>query len=205
MTREQPRTSTKKIALTGGIGAGKSTALSLLRDRGAAVLQTDDIVHQLLEGEEIRAEVTRQLGLGDIPSGWEGRSLIADAVFADEVKLEALQRLLFPLVREGVSSWFSSGEATSALVAVVEVPMIFEAGMQDLFDCVVLITAPEEIRKKRLERRVSTFDFERRSARQMPDSDKGPLCHYSYENSGSLADLEAFIAGMLFDIIGDGS
>lgn len=204
MTGKPARTSSKRIAITGGIGAGKSTALEFFGQRGSAVLKTDEVVHQLLDREDLRVDVSRLLGLGDIPPGPEGRRLIAGKVFEDPIKLEALQELLFPLVRGLVISWFS-GEAAAAPLAVVEVPMLFEAGMQELFDCVVLITAPEELRKKRLEKGVSSDQFESRAARQMPDSEKRPLCHYSYENAGSRADLEAFITGMMSDLMGPGS
>lgn len=203
MNGEPSRASPKKIAITGGIGAGKSTALAFFSQRGSAVLKTDDLVHQLLDREGVRADVSRLLGLEEIPPGAEGRRLIAESVFADPVKLEALQELLFPLVRGLVAAWFS--DEAAAPLAVVEVPMLFEACMQGLFDCVVLITAPEEVRKQRLKKGVSSSQFDSRVAMQMPDSEKRPLCHYSYENAGSRADLEAFIAGMLTDLTGSGS
>jgi dephospho-CoA kinase len=205
MNEEQLERKPVRIAITGGIGAGKSAALAIFKDHGAAVLKTDDVVHSLLDRDQVRAEASRLTGLGTIPPGADGRRLIADAVFSDAGKLQALQQLLFPLVRDEVNAWFGGSPTANAPAAVVEVPMLFEAGMEELFDIVILIAAPEELRKSRCLGSINTPDFERRAARQIPDADKKPRCRYSYENTGSLDDLDVFVSGVLKAAAGDGS
>ena len=193
-----------KVALTGSISSGKSTAMSMFAVRGAAVLGTDVVVHELLEDEEVRLRVTTELGLEKIASGEAGRRELAAVVFSDETKLQRLQQLLFPLVQQKVDAWFRLQAQENTKLAVVEVPMLLEAGMEPMFDHVILITAPEAVRRDRRGRRLDTEDFERRDARQTPDAEKKRFCHLVYENTGSLKDLEAFVDGAIELVSGGG-
>ncbi|GBE57922.1 dephospho-CoA kinase [bacterium BMS3Abin01] len=181
------------IAVTGGIGSGKSAALAAFAAQGAAVLDTDAVVHSLLEREDVRQAVCRRLGLADLPPGADGRSLLADEVFSDPDKLASLQEVLFPLVEDRVRAWAGREAAAGAPALVVEVPMLFESGMEKLFDFILLIKAPEHLRKERYAGKAGADDFERRAARQMPDAEKEDRCHRVFENSGSLDDLKLFV------------
>jgi dephospho-CoA kinase len=110
-------------------------------------------------------------------------------VFADSAELEWLERLLHPRVRALYTAWLESIDAD---VAVVEVPLLFETGADALFDDVVVITAPEEIRRARRGQQVAA-----RSARLIPDAEKLRRADFTYVNHGSLKALEAFVQAVL--------
>ncbi len=182
-----------RMALTGRISSGKSTVLSMLADRGAAVLSTDAVVHQLLADEAVRRRVSEGLGLDEIDAGEAGRRQLAALVFRDEDRLQDLQQVLFPLVRERVAAWLDQPEQQEAPLAVVEVPMLLEAEMERMFDYIILITAPREIRRARRARGIEAGDFDRRDAHQLSDGEREPFCHMVFENTGSLEELEGFV------------
>lgn len=192
-----------RVALTGGIGSGKSTALLMFAARGAAVRDSDEIVHGLIDRDDVRARIGDSLGIDQLPPGEEGRSRIAQAVFADDAELVRLEEIIFPLVAREIDSWLANEEVSAVPMAVIELPMLFEAGMAELFDQVVLVTAPAELRKSRHEGRVGLADFERRAARQLPEDEKRARSDYVYENTGSPEELDEFIAGVIEKILGD--
>lgn len=194
-----------RVALTGGIGSGKSTALLMFAARGAAVLNSDRVVHDLLERPEVRARVAQGLGMDAIPPGAEGRRLIGEVVFARDEQLKRLEQILFPLVREAIDSWLATDEVRSAPMAVVELPMLFEAGMGADFDRIVLVTAPEEVRMTRHEGRVGLADFERRASRQLPESWKRSRSDYVYDNIRSPEELDEFVAATVAAIADEAS
>ncbi|MBE0428807.1 MAG: dephospho-CoA kinase [Thermoleophilia bacterium] len=191
-----------RIALTGGIGSGKSTALTMFAARKAAVLNSDNVVHKLLQRRDVRDRVAASLGIGSLSAGEEGRTALADTVFADEAKLDRLEAIMFPLVREAMESWLQSEEVRSAPLAVVELPMLFEAGMEDMFDHIVLITAPVETRQSRYAGRVARDDFQRRAAHQLSEEEKRVRSGFVYENTGSPEELDEFVAAMVEAVTG---
>jgi dephospho-CoA kinase len=183
-----------RLALTGGIGSGKSTALMMFHARGAAVLSSDMVVHRLLDDDAVRESVAESLGIPRFPAGEEGRRQLAEIVFNDEERLDQLEAILFPLVAAELEAWFASPGVASTELAVIEVPMLFEADMQDRFDSVALITAPEDIRKVRHEGRVGLSDFEQRSSRQLPEVEKRARSDFTYDNTASPEELDEFVA-----------
>lgn len=192
-----------RVALTGGIGSGKSTALLMFAARGAAVCESDEIVHRLIDRADVRQRIGKSLGMDPVPAGEEGRGRIAQVVFADDAQLIRLEEIIFPLVAGEIDRWFATEEVAKAPLAVIELPMLFEAGMADLFDHVVLVTAPAELRKSRHEGRVGLADFERRAARQLPEDQKRARSDFIYDNTGSPEELDEFIAGVIAKILGD--
>lgn len=184
---------TPLVALTGGIGSGKSTALAIFASLGAAVLDCDQLVHRLLESDDVRRRVAETLDMEVIPYGKEGRGLVADQVFSDEDRLERLEAVLHPLVRAEIEAWRKSDVVTAAPLAVVEIQMLFEAAMDDIFDVLVLVTAAAETRRERVSSKLAEKDFNRRSGQQLPDVDKRARCDLTYDNVGDLAGLEAFV------------
>ncbi|MHB1324896.1 MAG: dephospho-CoA kinase [Thermoleophilia bacterium] len=191
-----------RVALTGGIGSGKSTALLMFAARGAAVLSSDRVVHELLEREDVHAKIAESLGIEPLLAGEEGRRQIAESVFAGELQLTRLEDILFPLVAGEVAAWQASAQAMSAPLTVVELPMLFEAGMESGFDRVVLVTAPAEIRRSRHEGRVGITDFEQRASRQLPESEKRARSDFVYDNTGSPEELDGFVAATVAAITG---
>ena len=184
------------VAITGGIGAGKSTTLASFRHHGAATVSSDEIVHHLLAADdEVRDAIVARLGsevLGD--DGRPDRSSIAQAVFGDRERLAWLEGLLHPLVSREYLTWREqlAGIDDPPLVCVTEVPLLFEVGAQDRFDRVVVITAPAALREQR--RRVPRDD---RDARLLPDREKIRRADYHYVNTGTYEDLHAWVGGVM--------
>jgi dephospho-CoA kinase len=187
------------VAITGGIGAGKSEALSSFARHGAATVSSDEIVHHLLRREEVRQAVVAEVGAGVIgPDGEIDRGALATVVFNDRAALRWLEELLHPLVSVEYLQW---REDLGALpnppqVAVTEVPLLFETGGEERFDKVVVITAPKQLRRAR-----STVATDERESRLLPDAEKVLRADYAYRNLGSLEELDAFVASVMSDLI----
>jgi dephospho-CoA kinase len=175
------------VALTGGIGAGKSEALAAFARQGAATLSADEIVRRLIaEDDSVRAALEERLGTTD-------RAAIATRVFADRESLAWLEALLHPRVREEYDDWLARVETP---VAVMEIPLLFETGAEDRFDRVVVLTAPLDVRRAR-----SPLAGEEREQRFLPEEEKVAKADYTYENTGSLDDLDQFVASVLEDVL----
>jgi dephospho-CoA kinase len=121
--------------------------------------------------------------------GTTDRARIAEVVFGDPAELEWLEQLLHPHVRERYTTWLDS---VSADVAAVEIPLLYETGADALFDAVVVITAPEEIRAARRGESVA-----KRSSRLISDDVKTEKADFAYVNDGSLDSLDAFVQAVL--------
>ena len=192
------------VAITGGIGAGKSTALEAFRSHGAATVSSDEIVHHLLAADdEVRDAIVARLGEGMLgEDGRPDRGLIAQAVFGDREQLEWLEGLLHPIVSREYLTW---REQLAALddpprVCVTEVPLLYEVGAEERFDKVVVITAPTKLREQR--RRVVQDD---RDARLLPDREKVPRADFHYVNTGSFEDLHAWVGGVMAELAAEAS
>jgi dephospho-CoA kinase len=185
------------VAITGGIGAGKSEALKAFARHGAAVASSDEIVHRLLAGDpEVLAAVRERWGddvLDDL--GRIDRSRVAARVFSDRGELEWLEALLHPRVVREYEAW--KAEQTGALT-VVEIPLLYETGAEKRFDRVVVITAPAEVRAAR---RRPPDD---REARLLPDEAKAARADYAFVNAGSREELDRFVAGVVEELTRSG-
>jgi dephospho-CoA kinase len=154
VTRERPDVAA--VGLTGGIGAGKSTALRFFGEAGALTLSADDVVHRLYVRDDVRRALAEHFGVEVLTVGGEvDRRRLADAVRGRPDELAWLEALTHPLVAGGIQQ--TRGEAPAGAVVVCEVPLLFEAGMQDLFDLVVTVEAEGEARRARS---VHAFDLE---------------------------------------------
>jgi dephospho-CoA kinase len=187
------------VAITGGIGAGKSTALDAFRAHGAATVSSDEIVHHLVAADDaVRDALVERLGpeiLGE--DGRPDRARIAEAVFGDPARLAWLEALLHPLVSREYLTW---REQLAQLddpprVCVTEVPLLYEVGAQDRFDKVVVITAPSALREQR--RRVPR---DNRDARLLPDREKVRRADYHYVNTGSFEDMFEWVGGVMAEL-----
>ncbi|TMM02810.1 MAG: dephospho-CoA kinase [Actinobacteria bacterium] len=186
------------VGLTGGLGAGKSTALAALERLGAATLSTDAVVHDLYAGDEVRDAVVERWGPEMAPGGVVDRSAVAAKAFASEDERRWLEELLWPRVGRRVAEWredVASREPPPA-AAVVETPLLFEAGLEGLYDATVAVVAPEGIRAARAAERGHAA-VDERAARQLPQEEKARRATYTVENSGSVADLEAKLSQIL--------
>ena len=186
------------VAITGGIGAGKSTALEAFARHGAATRSSDEIVHRLLRSDpDIRRELVERFGPEVIGSDGPDRAAIARIVFNDPEQLDWLEELLHPKVVQDHSAWrqeLAEGPDPPA-VTVTEVPLLYETGGEARFDVVVVITAPADVRAKR--RPIA----DERERRLLPEDEKTRLGDYAYVNDGTLAELDAFVAGVMADLV----
>jgi dephospho-CoA kinase len=184
------------VAITGGIGAGKSEALRAFARHGAATISSDDIVHRLLaEDEEVRSAILERFGEGVLDEqGGLDRGRIGGVVFTDRKQLEWLEALLHPRVAREYLRWREElGRRPQApALCVTEVPLLYEAGGETRFDAVVTITAPLDLRTRR-----SQAAGDEREQRLLPDEEKVRRADFAYVNDGSLDELDAFVAAVV--------
>jgi dephospho-CoA kinase len=184
------------VAITGGIGAGKSTVLEAFRRHGAATVSSDEIVHHLLATDpEVKRALVERLGeqiLGE--DGVPDRERIALRVFKDRDALDFLEKLLHPLVSREYISWRQQlAELPNPPdVCVTEVPLLYEVGADKRFDKVVVVTAPPKLREAR--RGGRTDD---RESRLLPDREKAKRADYTYVNTGTPEELDAWVAELM--------
>jgi dephospho-CoA kinase len=190
------------VAITGGIGAGKSTALASFRRHGAATVSSDEIVHHLLANDpDVKHTLVERLGeeiLGE--DGAPDRERIARRVFKDRDALDFLEKLLHPLVSREYLHW---REQLAQLpnppqVCVTEVPLLYEVGGETRFDKVVVITAPSKLREARRGGRKDD-----RESRLLPDKEKAKRADFVYVNTGTPEELDAWVAGVMATLSAD--
>lgn len=186
------------VGLTGGLGAGKSEALDALRELGAATLSTDTVVHELLARPDLRELVSSRLGPGVVRDGSLDRSAIAERVFADEEARRWLEGVLWPQVGERVGAWRVEVESANPTprAAVVEVPLLFESGMDAMFDRTVAVVADEAVRVERAGRRGHAALAER-TGRQLTQEEKAQRADFTVRNDGSRDELRETLSLVL--------
>jgi dephospho-CoA kinase len=180
------------LGLTGGIAAGKSTALGAFARAGCPVLSSDAVVHELYLRPEVRDAVVERLGervLGE--DGQVNRAALGALAFSDPAVLAFLEGLLHPLVMIESERFRREAEAAGARIAVQETPLLFEGGAADRYDHTVLITAPDDVRRARDPRAVE------RQVHQMPEDEKRALADEVYVNDGSVEALDAWVADLV--------
>jgi dephospho-CoA kinase len=186
------------IGLTGGIGAGKSTALQALERLGAVCLSTDQVVHELYESPEIRAAVAERFGAEVIADGRVDRPALARTAFATEEGRSWLEQLLWPRVGERVAAFRLQAAAANPppRAAVVEIPLLFESGSDHGFDATIAVIADEAIRHERAAARGHEALSER-AARQLTQQEKSQRATYTVVNDGSEGDLQVRLSAIL--------
>jgi dephospho-CoA kinase len=179
---------TRFVGLTGGIGAGKSEALAAFERHGAAILSTDKVAHDILDDEKVRAALIDRWGERIAPNGVVDRDAVGEIVFGDRGELAWLESVTHPRVGEHVLEWRQSlGQDVD--VAVVEVPLLFEAAMEDAFDATLAIVAGDEIRDARLRER-GQAGLEGREDRQLDQAEKERRADHVIRNDASLEELD---------------
>ncbi len=194
------------VGLTGGMGSGKSTALTALQRLGAAVLSSDAVVHELYAGEQLRDAVVARWGPEVAPGGVVDRSAVAERAFASPEERAWLEGLLWPMVGARVAGWLEEvrgarpdGEAPPR-AAVVEVPLLFEAGLEGSYDATIAVVSDEQLRRERAAARGHALADER-SARQLTQEEKAGRATYLVRNDGTEQDLERELSAVL-DMLG---
>jgi dephospho-CoA kinase len=180
------------------MGAGKSTALAALQRLGAAVLSTDAVVHELYAGHELRSAVVERWGPEVAPGEVVDRTAVAQRVFADEAERKWLEGLLWPLVGQRVIAWLEQARAArpAPAAAVVEVPLLFEAGMESAYDATIAIVADEQLREQRAAGR-GHARVDERAARQLAQDEKARRATFTVRNDGSEDELQRELSAVL--------
>ena len=186
------------VGLTGGLGSGKSTALEALGRLGAATLSTDEVVHELYAGPDVRDAVVARWGEDVAPGGVVDRSAIARHAFADPGERAWLEGMIWPLVGARVAAFRE--EALRAdpppPAAVVETPLLFEAGLDGMYDATIAVIADEEVRSARAGARGHAA-VDERAARQLTQEEKAARATHVVRNDGTVQELEAALSSVL--------
>jgi dephospho-CoA kinase len=179
-----------KVAVTGGIGTGKSAVLAQFAECGASVVDADTLVHEALRaGMPAAAEIRRRFGDGVIaPGGDVDRARLGAIVFLDDHARRDLEAILHPAVYRAIEAWMSVQAAEGALVAVAEIPLLFETGHAGDFDCVVVTACDGEEQVRRTVGRsgMSEAEARRRIAAQWPLAEKVGRADFVIRTDGTL-------------------
>ena len=182
-----------RIALTGGIGSGKSTVSRLLAEKGAIIVDADAIAREIVEpGEPALEEIRVAFGPEVIDAdGRLRRSRLAEIVFDDPEALARLNAITHPRIAVRSAELLESAPADA--VVVYDMPLLVEQGPQALtgWDAIVVVDAPDEVRLERLVARgVDREDGQRRMAAQVTRDARLAAADHVVDNSGDLASLE---------------
>lgn len=180
---------TRRLGLTGSIGAGKSTVARLLRDRGFTVLDADALAHEVSSLPEVRGAVAAAFGRQYLAGNALDRSRLAELIFSHPERREQLNSIIHPHVRTRMRQL--EQEATGEWV-VQDIPLLFENRLEQQMDATLLVDAPLELRIARVLARggLSRDDILKRDATQLPSTEKRRRASVTLENDGDLDWLE---------------
>lgn len=182
----------KKIAITGGIGSGKSTACQFFEELGAFVVKADAIVHELLEKDTgLEKQVVRLLGSEILKDGKISRKDIAEKIFCHKELLGKLEKLLHPLVLHRIEELYEEAcRKGKYTLFVVEIPLLFEIGGESFYDVIIAVLTEEAIARRRFEEAgFQGTEYDQRMKHQLPPSQKAMRAHYILQNNSSREDL----------------
>ncbi len=190
----------KKIAVTGGMAAGKTTVCRLFKELGAYVVSADEIVHQLLSpGTAVGQQVISLLG-SDIVSGHEfDRTKIAAKVFANPNLLSALEEFIHPAVFDEIEKKYQQVESEKRYsLFLAEIPLLYESAGEDKFDAVISVYADPAFCRERYMKETgqSAQEFEKRMSRQIEPKQKSAKAHYTIENNGNFEQLKTKVKNL---------
>ena len=190
------------IGLTGSIGMGKSTAASQFARRDVPGFDADAEVHRLYAGKAVPAVAA--LFPSAIRDGAVDRALLAAEIAGAPEKLRALESVVHPLVAEAEIAFLRQAEAEGAEFAVLEIPLLFEAGAEARVDVTVVVSAPADLQRKRALARpgMSPEKFDQLLRRQMPDAEKRARADFVVDSSVSLDDMQNQIDKILDSLRG---
>lgn len=207
-----------RVGLTGGIACGKSTVAKMFAGLGAHIVDADAIVHDLYRpGEEVYQELIKHFGQEIVkPDGELDRVKLAAAAF-EGGRVEELNKIVHPAVIRRQEQWMREiGAKEPYAVIIVEAALIFEAGVRDRFDKIIVVTCKPAQKVERLARRTNMneadarADVERRSKAQLSDEEKSRRADFIIDNSGPVdvtrhqverisAELKVLAKGLIFD------
>ena len=175
------------VALTGGIGSGKSTVLEIFSKLGSLTTDTDLIVHDIYKkNQEISNALKKRWGSKVFTNKLPDRQAIANIVFNDASELQWLNQLIHPVVRESIKE-FKSQDG----LKVIAIPLLYETGTESSYDKIISVWCPDGIQYKRLQKRNwSEEEIKSRINSQIHQNEKLSRADYGIINNGSLKQLE---------------
>lgn len=190
----------KKVAVTGGLSSGKSAVCNFFRKLNAYVISADEIVHKLLSLDtETGQQVAAIFGPGVIKNEKLDRQAIAEIAFKDPVLLKKLEQCIYPAVTKIIERHYQEAKHLNPPLFLVEIPKLFEAGMETWFDAVITVSTNENLCRERFEARGGTdLEYARRMANQMPIKDKIKRSNYIIENNKGLDELKTSVAKLFY-------
>lgn len=171
-----------RIGLTGGMGCGKSTIAHIFSVLGIPVYHADERAKRISEQPETQARIARLFG----EEASQDKRKLASIVFADASKLAQLNALVHPLVFEDMENWFAGlRNGTSPPYALVEAAILFESGMDTMFDCVINVEAPveEQIERCMARDRCTEAEVKARLSRQFSAEERRGKSHFTIQNA----------------------
>lgn len=186
----------KVIGITGGIASGKSLVTKALIDGGYYVIDTDIIAHELLKDSNVIGELIRTFGEQVYADGAINRKVLGAIIFEDKNKQKKLNNIIHPLVIKEVERLLS---LTNRKIVFVDVPLLFESGMDELMDAVIVVAVNPKTQLERLCKRdnISKEYAKKKINMQMPLTEKMKLADYIIDNNESIEDtlnqLEAIL------------
>lgn len=179
----------KVIALTGGIGAGKSLVANYFFSLGAEVIDADQLARQAIErGSAGFDQVVAAFGDEILKDGDINRRALGEIVFTDENKRKILESIVHPIVQQGLSD--ARRALTEDQILIYEIPLLVETNAADKFDLVITVEAPIEARIERLKARgLFISEIEKRIANQATPEARKAVANIVIENSGNEEDL----------------
>jgi dephospho-CoA kinase len=190
------------IGLTGSIGMGKTTAAKRFRSNGIAVFDADAEVHRLYEGEIV--SLLSKAFPEILANGAIDRSKLSKAILANPLLFKKLEEIVHPKVKEAIYEFLQEQGRAGAKYAVLEIPLLFETGAVDGVDVTVVVSAPEDVQRKRVMSRSGMSDekFAAILARQMPDEEKRRLADFVVDTSGSIEHAQEQVDNILRQLSG---
>lgn len=194
-----------RVGLTGGIASGKSTVSTLFREFGASVIDADDLARQVVEpGQPAFVEIVARFGeamLGD--DGCLDRAALGAIVFKDAAARTDLEAMTHPRIVQEALRWFLDIERRGELLAFFEVPLLFEVGLEGLFDRVVLVAAKDEIQLARVAARdgLTGAEASARLESQMATDEKVRRAHHVIWNEGTIDELRETVRKIYAELV----
>ncbi|MBU6253665.1 MAG: dephospho-CoA kinase, long form [Acidobacteria bacterium] len=186
-----------RVALTGGIGSGKSLVGEILEELGALVIDSDQLAREVIErGSPGYEEVVTAFGDSILSEGQIDRSKLAAVIFKESDLRKKLESIIHPLVREAAEKL--ARKLPSGAILINQIPLLVESDGAKRFDYVVTVSADEEIRRERLRLRgLKDYEITQRMAAQVSDSEREKIANYIIRNDGSIDELTRAVEALM--------